>query len=283
MRYELVCLDAGFTLLNPRRTLADALRGVLAVHGVVPSDQQMREAWHAAEEWFWEEYHRPDNETWGHDELIEQTWRRYHDVMLRALGVSGRHELIDRVLTSQFSAEAWELYPDVLPALGGLRAGAPDGASQAGSGASARPTIAVISDWGSRLPEILDALGLTPYLDFVLASGASGVAKPNPAFFRMALERAGVAAGRAVMVGDSYEADVLGARSAGMDGVLLVRDREVATGAPVPEAVDVPVIHSLLELVPTVLQADAAPAAPIAEGGAGPETSGEIGAAGARP
>jgi len=30
MPYRLVCLDAGFTLLARRRTLTDALRGVLA-------------------------------------------------------------------------------------------------------------------------------------------------------------------------------------------------------------------------------------------------------------
>lgn len=243
MRYELVCLDAGFTLLNPRRTLADALRGVLVAHGAAPTDEEMRKAWHAAEEWFWEEYHRPDNDTWGHDELIEQTWRRYHDVMLRELGVEGRRELIDRVLASQFSVDAWELYPDVLPALERLRA----------SAAGTRPAIGVISDWGSRLTEILDAMGLAPYLDFVLASGASGVAKPNPAFFRMALERAGVPAEQAIMVGDSYAADVLGARGAGMTGVLLVRDGGGASGAPTPETVDATVIHSLLELVPMVL------------------------------
>jgi putative hydrolase of the HAD superfamily len=243
MRYELVCLDAGFTLLNPRRTLADALRGVLAAHGATPTDEEMRQAWHAAEEWFWEEYHRPDNDTWGNDERIEQTWRRYHDVMLRELGVDRRRELIDRVLASQFSVDAWELYPDVMPALERLRAGS----------AGRRPTIGVISDWGSRLGEILDALGLAPYLDFVLASGASGVAKPNPAFFRMALERAGVGAERSVMVGDSYAADVLGARGAGMTGVLLVRDGAGASGAPAPETVDAPVVHSLLELVPMVL------------------------------
>jgi putative hydrolase of the HAD superfamily len=251
MRYDLVCLDAGFTLLNPRHTLADALRGVLAAHDVTPSDEQMRRAWHAAEEWFWEEYHREDNDTWGNDELIEATWRRYHGVMLRELGVEGRHELIDRVLASQFSVDAWELYPDVLPTLEQLHGG---------SARDLRPKIAVISDWGSRLPEILDAMGLAPYLDFVLASGASGVAKPNPAFFRMALDRSGVAADRAVMVGDSYAADVLGARSAGMDAVLLVRDGEGASGAPAPPTVEAPVIRSLLELVPIVLgTADAGP------------------------
>ncbi len=213
MRYELVCLDAGFTLLSPRRTLLDALREVLAEHGITPDDEELQRAWHAADAWFWDEYHRPGNDTWTRDDAIEETWRRYHDLMLRELGMRGRRALTERILAAQFSADTWELYADVLPALDALRA-VEDGS---------RPAIGVVSDWGSSLPRILEELGLAPYLDFVLASGAAGRAKPDPAFFRMALERAGVAPERAVMVGDSYQADVVGARSAGMDGILLLR------------------------------------------------------------
>jgi FMN phosphatase YigB (HAD superfamily) len=44
------------------------------------------------------------------------------------------------------------------------------------------------------------------------------------------------------MVGDSYEADVLGARAVGMDGVLLDRYARY-------DQLDVPIIRSLEELV----------------------------------
>ncbi len=239
MRYGLVCLDAGFTLLSPRLTLVDALRGVLAEHGVMPADEALQRAWRAADTWFWDEYHRPGNDTWTRDDAIEDTWRRYHDIMLRELGMHGRRALIERILAAQFSARTWEVYPDVIPALKAIRSGD-------GSGGDP-PAICVVSDWGSSLTGILDDLGLGPYLDFVLASGAAGHAKPDPAFFRLALERAGVSPDRAVMVGDSYQADVVGARSAGMDGVLLLR-AQGKSGSPVPDAPGVPVIGSLAEL-----------------------------------
>ncbi len=237
MRYELVCLDAGFTLLSPRRTLVDALRGVLAEHGLVPDDEALQRAWRAADAWFWDEYHRPGNDTWTRDDAIEATWRRYHDIMLRELGMQGRRSLVERILEAQFSADTWEIYPDVIPALEALRAGDGDG----------HPSIGVVSDWGSSLTRILEDLGLGPYLDFVLASGAVGHAKPDPAFFRLALERAEVSPDRAVMVGDSYQADVVGARSAGMEGVLLLRT-DGGAGSPAPDAPGVPVIASLAEL-----------------------------------
>ena len=239
MRYGLVCLDAGFTLLSPRVTLVDALRGVLAEHGMTPGDDELQRAWRAADSWFWDEYHRPGNDTWTRDDAIEETWRRYHDIMLRELGMNGRRALTKRILAAQFSADTWEIYPDVVPALAAIRAG--DG------GGRDRPVIGVVSDWGSSLEKILADLGLAPYLDFVLASGAAGHAKPDPAFFRLALERADVAPNRAVMVGDSYQADVVGARSAGMDGVLLLR-ADGGAGSPAPDAPGVPVIASLGEL-----------------------------------
>jgi putative hydrolase of the HAD superfamily len=239
MPYRLVCLDAGFTLLAPRRTLADALRGVLEERGHPVAEDDIRRAWEIADRWFWDEYHRPDNRTWGDDAAIERTWREYHTLMLTELGFADRaHELLDAILSSQFAADAWELYPDVESTLQELRR--VEGLS-----------IGVISDWGSNLGSILDGLGLDRYLDFTLASGEVGLAKPDPALFRLALERGGVAADEALMVGDSLRADVEGAEAAGLRGVLLLRPRQDADDHPTP-AIDVPagttVIGSLAEL-----------------------------------
>ena len=75
MSYRLLCLDAGFTLLSPRRTLADALAGVLEGRGHRVDPEDVRRAWEAADQWFWDEYHRPDNRTWGDDARIERTWQ----------------------------------------------------------------------------------------------------------------------------------------------------------------------------------------------------------------
>lgn len=236
MPYRLVCLDAGFTLLSPRRTLAQSLAGVLEQHGHVIGQAELQAAWEAADAWFWDEYHRPHNATWADDALIEATWRDYHTRMLRELGMEEQRQLLDLVLESQFAPDAWELYADVIPMLTELRS-------------DPAPMLAVVSDWGSNLDGILASLGLDPYLDFVLASGSVGVAKPDPAFFRLALDRAGVDASEAVMVGDSYRADVAGARSAGMDARLLDRAGDATVD-------DVQIMRSLAEL-PSVVGAAA--------------------------
>lgn len=87
--------------------------------------------------------------------------------------------------------------------------------------------------------DILPATGLPALWDGVVTAGEAGYPKPEPAIFRLALERAGVPPSRAIMIGDSYERDVLGAREAGIPRAVLV-DRHRARTVD-----DVPVITTL--------------------------------------
>jgi putative hydrolase of the HAD superfamily len=72
--------------------------------------------------------------------------------------------------------------------------------------------LGVVSNWDCGLPEHLERLGLRLP---VVTSAEAGAAKPDPAIFRLALERLGVAPERALHVGDSG-ADEAGAAAAGM-------------------------------------------------------------------
>ncbi|PZG16299.1 hydrolase [Nonomuraea aridisoli] len=64
----------------------------------------------------------------------------------------------------------------------------------------------------------LDLLGLTYFADDVVSSHRVGVAKPDPAIYRIAAERAGVAPERCLFV-DDRPANVEAARALGMTGV----------------------------------------------------------------
>lgn len=81
-------------------------------------------------------------------------------------------------------------------------------------------TAAISNSNGSAL-SMLTAVGLGPYLEFVVDSGEVGVEKPNPRIFELALDRAGVAASDAAYIGDFYSIDVRGAAAAGLRPVLL--------------------------------------------------------------
>jgi putative hydrolase of the HAD superfamily len=121
-------------------------------------------------------------------------------------------------------------YPDVAPALRELRA--------------AGFRLVVVSNWDHSLHERLQETGLAPLVDGALASAEVGSAKPDGAIFAAALELAGT--GDAWHVGDTVEADVAGARNAGLRPVLISRH-----GAAEPPP-GVPVIDSLSALLPLV-------------------------------
>ena len=75
--------------------------------------------------------------------------------------------------------------------------------------------LAVVSNWDCSLPERLETLDLLSFFDTVVTSAEAGVPKPDPAPFRLALERLGTAPDRALHVGDE-PSDEQGAAAAGM-------------------------------------------------------------------
>ncbi len=67
--------------------------------------------------------------------------------------------------------------------------------------------------------EKLRVCGLDGFIDALVVSEEAGVSKPEPAIFALALERLGCAVAEAVMVGDSWPADIAGARASGIRAI----------------------------------------------------------------
>ncbi|MEX1316936.1 MAG: HAD-IA family hydrolase [Synechococcaceae cyanobacterium] len=82
--------------------------------------------------------------------------------------------------------------------------------------------LAVVSNFDSRLPGLLEGLGLARWLSVVVVSSAAGAAKPQPTPFRLALQALGLSPSQAWHVGDSPE-DVQGAAAAGLRCLLVRR------------------------------------------------------------
>jgi putative hydrolase of the HAD superfamily len=81
--------------------------------------------------------------------------------------------------------------------------------------------LAVVSNAGGDVAALLARLDLAAPLDAILDSGIVGVEKPDPAIFHLAAVRLGVAAAECLHVGDLYSVDVVGARAAGAEPVLI--------------------------------------------------------------
>jgi putative hydrolase of the HAD superfamily len=83
--------------------------------------------------------------------------------------------------------------------------------------------LAVVSNSEGTVEAVLHEVGLGRFLDTVVDSWAVGVSKPDPAIFRIALDRLALPAAAALMVGDTPATDVDGARAAGIRAVLVDR------------------------------------------------------------
>lgn len=92
--------------------------------------------------------------------------------------------------------------------------------------------------------EKLAGTTLAVHFAAIVISAELGVGKPDPAIFRAALNAIGVPGTEAVMVGDSLERDVAGARRAGLRSIWLDPTGSARAGSPAPDAR----IRSLREL-----------------------------------
>src|SRR4030042_1792010 len=83
--------------------------------------------------------------------------------------------------------------------------------------------LGIVSNFA--IPECVDKLlkkhRLNELFDVVVVSGAVNKRKPSPEIFEKALEKLGVSAENAVFVGDTVDADIEGAKSAGMKAIYI--------------------------------------------------------------
>jgi putative hydrolase of the HAD superfamily len=118
-----------------------------------------------------------------------------------------------------------------------------------------RPHARIVIVTNNLLEEQQDKLqycGLASLVDALVASEDVGVSKPDPRIFHIALERAQVDADRAVMVGDAWVNDIVGARGAGIRAVWFNPE-----GRPRPEDIDgvieIRALEPATEIVPLLL------------------------------
>jgi putative hydrolase of the HAD superfamily len=84
----------------------------------------------------------------------------------------------------------------------------------------------------------LRCCGLEPHVDVLVVSGETGISKPDPRIFEIALEELGCLADESVMVGDSWDADIAGAIAAGIRPIWFSRTPDAATDVDVITALE---------------------------------------------
>ncbi|MCU0495524.1 MAG: hypothetical protein MUD01_28370, partial [Chloroflexaceae bacterium] len=113
MPYRLICFDAGFTLIAPQQRTEAVLGNLLARRGEVVAAAALQQAGDVARHWFWQEYHRAGNTTWGDDGQIQATWYGFYRRLLAELGLAPEPALIESAHLAYFQPDNWQIYPDV--------------------------------------------------------------------------------------------------------------------------------------------------------------------------
>ena len=148
-------------------------------------------------------------------ETMQQIIESYRD-FLAALGVRDYlDQMTWELLQSEhslFAANGAVLYDDTVPTLAYLR--------------DAGFKLAIVSNWDTPLDPLTEWLGIADYFDTITSSHDARVrsAKPDPHIFNYTLAKIGVSASETVHVGDTYEADIIGARNVGIRPILIDRD-----------------------------------------------------------
>ncbi len=152
-----------------------------------------------------------------------------HNVFYRVGMFEGFDEYFEDVFTYFAGSEAWELYPETLATLQALEERGKE--------------LGIVSNFDSRLYEILVGLGIDRFFESVTLSSFAGAAKPSPKIFMRALAKHGALPEDALHVGDSLKEDVYGAKAAGIKPAFLQRE---GTACLVSEA---PTITNLYEVI----------------------------------
>ncbi len=228
-----VFLDIGDTIMRPNPSWEHVYALAFEEFGVTVEiddlHRALREAYHHGG-WGMEGGFEPSEET---------SFRRTVEIdaaAIAALGIGPMPDAFYRRLAEMFLVTShWHIFPDAYGALAGLR--------------ERGVTIGAVSNWVWNLPELLHALDLVGNFDFIAASARIGFEKPHRRIFEWALEQANAAPNEVIHVGDHIDADVEGARAAGIGAVLIDRfDRHAPDELPD----GVPLIATLDELLPIV-------------------------------
>jgi putative hydrolase of the HAD superfamily len=197
-----VVFDVDFTLARPGPELgASGYVRVGRLYGLELAADRYEEARRAAVDAL---QRHPDLR---HD---EQIWVEFTERIVRGMGgnTNRAREAAAEIASAWERSENFALYEDALPVLEELRRHG--------------LKIGLISNGVRDLEEFVRDHALV--VDAAVGSRAHGKVKPDPTIFHAALERLGVEPPKAVMVGDSPDDDIAGARALGMRAFLIDRE-----------------------------------------------------------
>lgn len=210
MTIEMVFFDAGGTILDPHPSFSGLFALTCQTQGFEVTQEDVAEvqnrlAPHLVE--LLDEADLDHGPTLS-PEASRRFWTFTYTRFLGELGIDDA-AMADKLYETFSSIESYRLYDDVKPTLDAID--------------SAGFRLGLISNFDSWLEKMLIEMEVGHVFEPSIISGIEGIEKPDPAIYRLALERAGVAANRTVYVGDSPAMDMEPASATGITPILVDR------------------------------------------------------------
>jgi HAD superfamily hydrolase (TIGR01662 family) len=181
------------------------------------------------------------------DKDLQET--SYHFVLRELLKELGYAEIAESVLRSALDAmysvtqKNWVLEDDTFDTIQKLKA--------------QNYQLGIFSNAGDDkdVQELIEGFGIRSYFDFVLTSAACFYRKPHPRTFEIALAQWSVSPEDAVMIGDSLQADMYGAKNLNMHTIWLTRRAQLHADEYTVQRIQPDFsLPSLNQLLPTLEQ-----------------------------
>ncbi len=193
--FRAILFDAGGTLVHPNR--AEILRAFRR-HGFEPGLARLD----AAE---LKTRARLDTPKVVRSTTDASRWDEYYGGILHELGIP--RTVLEDLRAYHDRRNLWDTVPPEVPAVLERLA--------------RRFRLGVVSNSNGTVARVLAELRLAHFFEIIVDSSVVGVEKPDPRIFQIALSRMKLGPHEALYVGDLYHVDVLGARGAGIEGLLL--------------------------------------------------------------
>jgi len=208
-KFEGIFFDAGNTLLTVYPSVAHIYSHAAADFGVNVGmetiEESFKQLWVQTAPLVSNEGHRLTYEK-------ERDWWKFlvHEVFRDHLDAMDFEQFFEHLYRRFEDIESWRLYEDVLTILADLK--------------ERGYTLAIVSNWDSRLPSLCDRLGITSFFHTVVVSSLVGYEKPHPHIFQIALDQTGLSANQVMYIGDDPFLDYQAARKVGIQSVHLDRN-----------------------------------------------------------
>ena len=226
MRPRTVFFDFGGTLAEMLAEPFEVWVGIGSEVGLGADRTALAQALATANEWF-------ATAVFEHHGRTPELWQRYDEHVLDALGIEDEGGTLASAIQSRFRRVQWNrLYPESRSVLEALQGRA--------------YALGVISNSTEELLDRLRDMEIARYFDSITYSQEAGANKPDPVIFQLALKRAGRRPEETMHIGNTYDDDVVGARTVGIAPILV--DRE--DGRPDADCPRVRDLRGVLDLLP---------------------------------